>query len=371
MQSSKELFCKNLKVWPSGLDLKFFYGFSDADLELLCTLGLSGFDSTLPFKKKTWLYWPTEIYGFGRCYREWLKWPNWLPIPVYGDHGVCIHGKLEGHEINSRPKTHLTWYRDRAEYSENHKFKKMMRIPHPWVTYRRNFGYKLNPDARGTLIFFAHSIVGTEIVDYDWDGYFEKLVSLPDDFHPLVICMHQHDINKGYHRALRKFQLPIVTVGEASSPYFVDRFYSLVSSFKYATSSIGGSDLFYCEEMGVRYFLMGGEPVYVNFSHTQAPLGIMKPLDEVCERASQLKRKLFSEFPPTNSVEKKKFVSDVLGLDVDANRIKLQLRRVFILESIRQLPQVLYVMLLGFGMPALSSKGKVVIKRLFRRGKMS
>lgn len=202
-----------------------------------------------------WLFWLTALYSFGRCYRLWLNWPAVLPVPVYGDHGVALSGEFERHEINNKAAYYLSWYNERVNSIKKYNQKQIIYITHPWVIYRRMAGYNfLRESAKGTIVFCPHSIDGVEIIDYDWDNYFHELKSLDVNYKPIVICMHRHDVVKGYHKNIRKYNIPIVSAGETSSPLFVDRFYDIVSNFRYATSPTGGSELFYCEEMGIRYF---------------------------------------------------------------------------------------------------------------------
>ena len=149
--------------------------------------------------------------------------------------------------------------------------------------------------------------------------------------------MHMHDINKGYHKVLRKHEIPIVSAGETSSSFFVDRFYDIVSNFEYATSNTGGSELFYCEEFGIRYFLFGDKPTYLNFSHDQLPIGEMEYKDKTFVETDKKKELLFSQFPPVASDQKRSFVEHNLGLDLCENKAKSTLRKMYWLEIIRHL----------------------------------
>ena len=329
-------------LWPFFAESNPHLGQTDENLEKLCTPGLFGHDKRLGWKSVPWLFWPTELYSFGRCYREWLNWPRWLPIPVYGDHGVALFGDLNEHEKNNRSRYHLTWFGSRYEATNNQSEKKIIHIPHPWITYRRKKKITQNNDAIGTLIFYSHSNVGIEIEGYKFDEYFNSLKDLPDEYKPLVVCMHMHDINKGYHKTIRKYRLPITTAGNTSSPFFVDRFYDLIRQFKYATSNKGGSELFYCAEAGVEYFLYGQEPRYINHSEDQLPIGELKLRDNLAIYADERKKSLFRKMPPTIGIDKLRFVSDVLGLDVNEYKIAKRLKKIFIIEMIRLLPRYCY-----------------------------
>jgi hypothetical protein len=316
--------------WPLKIADHYYSGFSDLELEMLCA------DKSEKFGLAPRLFWTTEIYGFGRCYRDWLNWPNCLPIPVYGDHGVSIRIPLQPHERDNKARFHFVWNKIRAENNCNIPGRTVLRIPHPYILYRRKHKIERCPESRGTLVFFAHTIDGIEIDGYQYDKYFDRLRDLPEQYKPLVICLHMHDIRKGYHRKIRKYGFPIVSAGFAMSPFFVDRFYDLITRFQYATSNSGGSELFYCVELGIPYFLYGDKPTYVNKSHNQLPLGVMTPMDFLSAEIEKEKKKLFSVFPPHINEAQLLFVRNMLGLDVsvDAKRI----RSIFIREMIRLLP---------------------------------
>ena len=332
-------------LWPNGLHEKLFTGFSDEELELICYSGLYGYDRKLPYKAAKWIHWSAEIYSLGRCYREWLGIPSWIPLPLYGDHGINLSGQFSPHEVNSKPKFFLTWFKERAESLARFGSKIIIRIPHPWISFRRKYNIKKSPSARGTLVFYSHSNTGIEIVNYNWEEYFSEIKALKEEYHPLVICMSAHDIRSGIHKRIRDYSLPVVSVGDISSPYFSERFYNIVSNFRYATSNSGGSELFYCEELGVKYFILGKPPVYYNFSHDQNPYGFLKYVD-LCQENSDLKKiELFSELPPLESIAKANFVSKVLGLDVDANSAKKMIMPLLIKEYFRDFPNIIVKMI--------------------------
>lgn len=332
------------QIWPDDLEKQIFQGFDDETLEALIKPGCGGHDDqNFNYKKALWMFWTTEIYGFGRCYREWLGWPHFLPIPVYGDHGVPLEGIFKSeHVLNNPAKYHLVWSKVRAIENKNNNKKIVIQIKHPWVIHRQKYKIKQCSNAHGTLIFHSHSVNGMEIENYDFDTYYKKLSELPNQFHPLVVCLHKHDIEIGYHKKIRKYGFPLVTVGDTSTPFFVDRFYDIVRNFQYATSNTGGSDLFYCEEMGVRYFIFGDQPTYINRSHSQLPLGTRTPRDAISKKLAERKRDLFTQFPPQFSADKQKFVIEMLGLHIDIVTSKQKLRKIFISEMLRLLPYYIF-----------------------------
>jgi hypothetical protein len=123
-----------------------------------------------------------------------------------------------------------------------------------------------------------------------------------------------HDVRAGVHKRLRNQGFPIVTLGNASSTKFVDRFYELVNGCSYATSVEWGSQVAYCAEFGVPYFFMGKPPVLVNVSSPEMDTGEIDTRGadyELYDRADAL----FGEPVEVVTPEQREFVKSLLGMD--------------------------------------------------------
>ncbi|ASP46639.1 hypothetical protein [Cognaticolwellia beringensis] len=340
----------NNKFWPEKLS-EYSSGLSDDELELMIDRTfLKGLDNTIGYKSIPWFFWVTEIYSFGKCYREIFNWPWYLPIPLYGDHGVCLLSYFEPHEEKNGASYHFSWFTKRVSSLKNNEGNKsIIHITHPWVLYRRKKELNLEDKSEGTIVFYTHTNDGIELDNFDDDKYFNELSALPAEFHPIRICLHQHDINKGYHKRLRKYGFPILTFGLTTSPFFVDRFYDVLTKTKYATSAHGGSDLFYCHELGVKYFILGKEPKLTNIGHKEKPLGELYTSSCNLYRSTEdIKRKLFS-VSEINNIEldqdRDKFVREVLGLDLyNKDNDYLDIRKILFKEVFSKAHLYLWVL---------------------------
>lgn len=334
-------------IWGFPLADLVDTGFSDDQLDELVQKPVRS------RREAPWLFWTTELYSIGKCLREWLSWPTWLPIPLYSDHGVGTRGALFPHEQNNPARYHLVWDSDRFNYGGLFTSKRLLKIPYPWIPYRHKMGYQPRPDRHGTLVFFPHSTQAVAPEPGYYEAFLQELNDLPDAYHPVVICLHIHDVDKGLHQQLRPHGFPIVTAGNSHNPLFVDRFYSLISHFEYATSPLAGSDLYHCYEFGIRYFIYGTTPVYINISDSNLPPGRMERLDIVAQKRHDLKVRLFSDVAAEPSAEKTEFVMATLGVDEPVN--KGRIRRIMIFELIRLLPYYLW-----------KSRAKPILGRLSR-----
>ena len=320
-------------------------GLTNEQLEWLCENNAYQKDKIYGEKNSPWLFWTAELYSFGKCYRSWLKWPYWLPIPVYSDHGADPEGKLFEHEINNKAKYHLCFWSIRYNSIFSQHKKNPIRIQHPWITYRRSIGIEQSENAAGCLVFVPHSVPGIKVLDFD--NKFEKLIlDLQNYFDKseIKLCIHMHDVRNNLHVHLRKFNLPIFSLGNSSSSLFVDRFYQLIRHFRAGSSPNTASQLYHCVELGLDYYLSGKEVTFINHSHLQMPIGKIKASNER-KLALEMDNMLFRERVKTKE-DAKKWINDVLGVDQPDTMKPNELRKIFILESVRLAPQITFRILI-------------------------
>lgn len=291
---------------------------TDDELEAACVRS--------PFEIRHGYSWTAEVYSFGKCYRKVARYPKIFPLYVYSDHGVALHSNLFPHELNNGCNVHLTWHPDKVKRNPE-VTKRLVYIEHPWISYRRIKGYCRAEKTAGTIVFFTHAAPGVKLEGGDGDDYFSQLRELPLKFHPIVLCLHMHDINSGFYKRLRRHGFPIVTAGNTSSDGFVDNFYRLISRFSYASSQEWGSQVAYCVEFGLPYFLLGPVPRLINISHAEMPIGeVGRYQDDYHRLSMEEARRLFSYPEVELSDEKKEFISNVLGMN--STTTSMDLRRI-------------------------------------------
>jgi len=294
-------------------------GFSDEKLEQISQHSL--FERGLT----PWAAWESESTSFGKTFRKWACYPSILPLCFSSDHGVHWESRCWPNEINSPYKAFFTWNKKKSNAMKLVHGKNSYHVPHPWVFYRKKY-WGNPPSARsGTLVFYAHSNGQCNPSYKSLDDYIEALVKLPEKYKPISICMSFHDIQKGTHKKLRKYGIPIVTAGSAGSRDFVDRFYSLIYQFRYATSPNIGSHTFYILDAGIPFFLYGDHPEYHMNGSEAVPDGLINLRnygDEDDIRRLEHLRMLLSQPLDTVTDEQQSLVSEYLGLDSDMTRSK-------------------------------------------------
>ena len=292
-------------------------GFSDEKLERLSQHSLSERGLT------PWAAWESENSSFGKTFREWAGYPSFLPLCFSSDHGVHWESRCWPNEINSPYKVYLTWNKKKSTAMTMNHGKTSYYVPHPWVFHRKKFWGDPPANRGGTLVYYAHSNGQGTPLYKDLDQYIESLKNLPAQYQPIVLCVSFHDIQKNIHKKLRKYQIPIVTAGSTGARDFVDRFYSLVYQFNYATSPHIGSHTFYVLEAGIPFFIYGDHPEFHMKGSDAVPDGLINLRDygdeEDIARLQKL-RELLSAKVEAVTDEQRAMVSEYLGLDSNVSR---------------------------------------------------
>lgn len=298
-------------------------GYSDEQLEMLC-LPRSRFECGIA----PWAAWESENSSFGKTFREWTNYPKLFPLYISSDHGVHWESRCWPNEINSRYSTFFTWNKKKNDLMRRIHNKKSYHVPHPWVSYRRKHFSTLPINRLGTLVFFPHSNTSTTPVYENLDEYIADLKSLPEKYQPVVMCLSFHDIDKKIHKKLRSYDIPLVTNGTTNSKNFIDRFYSLLYQFKYASSSNVGSHTFYILEAGIPFFLYGPYPKY----HIKGSVAVKDGEQDLRDYGDEEDLREFSKFKqllssPEDKVtaEQHALMSKYLGLDSEITRLKASL----------------------------------------------
>lgn len=296
-------------------------GFSDEKLEGLCRIG-SRFEPGLA----TWATVEAEFSGFGKAFREWAVFPNLFPLYVCSDHGVHWESKCWPNETESPYSTYLTWNAKKNQHMNSVPGKRSFYVPHPWIFYRKKHFGNVQVARRGTLVFFPHSNDTTTPVFEDLDAYINELKALPEEYGPIVVCISYSDIEKGTHKQLRKYGLPLVTAGTMVSQKFVDRFYSMLLRFEYSSSPNIGSHTFYSIEAGVPFFLLGAHPEYHIQGSAAVADGKMNLRDYGDEEdiGAFIKLKSLLAFSAATPIEvQQQLVEKYLGMDSKMTRWKM------------------------------------------------
>ncbi|MDR3602237.1 MAG: hypothetical protein P4L49_17420 [Desulfosporosinus sp.] len=252
-----------------------------------------------------------SIYGLYAIIREYASCPSTLPLRCRYEHGWNPKSKADPYDLLTDEPQMLVWSRRRLqEWNEESNIPAAI-IGAPFVHYRKLRQIEKDIAANGTVAFPAHS---TSLVDsvFDIDEYCKQLKSLPIEFQPITICLHAHDLERKKDVIYKKYGFNVVTAGPiwVLGFEFVQKFYEILRSHKYATSNSVGTYSFYAVEMGIPFFIFGepatlensGEPLMPSkCRYTDYPMGLLATT-------------MFQGPTQVISEEQKNFVEEELGV---------------------------------------------------------
>lgn len=262
-----------------------------------------------------------SIYGLHAIIREYASCSATLPLFCRYQHGWDPIPKADPYDAQTDKPLMLVWNKRRLKIWNEESSIPAAIVGAPFIHYRKLRKIEKDIDAKGTIAFPAHSTSTIDAV-FDIDGYCKQLQSLPGEFQPITICLHLHDVERKKEEIYKKYGFEVVNAGPiwVLGFEFVQKFYEILRSHKYATSNQVGSYSFYAVEMGIPFFIFGesanlensGEPLMPsNFSYSDYPLGVFATT-------------MFQGPTQVISEEQKKFVEDELGVHDCLSGIELR-----------------------------------------------
>ena len=262
-------------------------------------------------RKPSKQFWTWEVYGLGHAKKDLLGISQYKSLNCGSDHGVHLETDASAEETMLGSDLFVTW----SKWRSNLKFqdgRRVVQIQHPWISYSKKHRLRkqLRGGSKGTLAFVPHSVPGMESESFSLTDYVKEVLSLPAGFHPISFCFHVHDINFRTMLVAAKMGIRVETVGAPLSPYYVRRFYKLIRGFRFATSPGIGSQLFYCQELGLEYFIFDPSRKF-----QRRPLGYGGP-EQSPEVEGRIRELFTLQGISEHKEEKSLIVSDALGLNI-------------------------------------------------------
>lgn len=247
-----------------------------------------------------WLYWPSELYSFGKYIRRYGYYPKFLPLAVYSDHsGPSFSDVPYLHEIETEAPVFLTHRKIKADNYIKLTSKKAYPLFSPAVFYRRSNNIVQEKSAVGTIAFPVHSLPSS-FEEFDISKYCHELNLLPESYKPIKICLHMHDIAKKRHEIYQELGFEVVTAGNTSDYRFIERLYEILKYSKFITSNDIGTITFFAIEMGLPFFVYGEPEVKVNITDNNFPKGKIKSPEHPQYQYLYKKMKLSENFKVAN-----------------------------------------------------------------------
>ena len=254
-------------------------------------------------------------YGFNLIIKDYAKFPRYLPLPCYMDHGWNTDNQPLNSDLKTDKPLMMVFSKRNAK-----AWKKKSDIPvvimgSPFVHYKNTHKIKQKPDAKGAVVFPGHSTYYIKS-QFQVEDYCHVLKKLPKEFQPVTICLFWLDFIDQKTNIYRKMGFKVVSAGPkfTNSLEFVKNFYNILSNHKYATSNDIGSYTFYAIDFGLPFFLTGDRPILFNKGCRDINIGERASIHDY--KYGKKAINLFSTGPiKTISQAQSKYVTKEMGIN--------------------------------------------------------
>lgn len=253
-------------------------------------------------------------FGFNLILKDFAKISCFLPLPCHLEHGWTPLAEPLVTDLETHKPLMLVLSKRRKEAWEKRSKIPVEIMGAPFIHYKNMKKVHLSSRAKGTIVFPNHSMPGFE-VKFSVENYCKELKKLPQEFHPITVCLFWFDFIDDRADIYRKMGFRVVTAGPklTNDLSFVKNFYKLLSSHKYATSNDIGSYTFYSVNLGVPFFLLGEIPTIINQRGKDRNVPEVTKNDDFYWGKKAIE--IFSTGPTTKiTTEQKKFVDEEMGV---------------------------------------------------------
>ncbi len=271
------------------------------------------------------IHWTSEYYSFGKYIRRYGYYPRWLPLAVYSDHsGPSLTDDPYKHELENDAPLFLTHSASKCDKIRKATGQHARVMLSPAVFCRQELGITKSAEGKGTIAFPVHSLP-SQVEEFDEKKYIQQLRALPEEFQPVTVCLHMHDINKGRHVSYLESGLTVICAGHPADDRFVERLYGHLQNVKYTTSNDVGTIAFFSVEMGIPFFIYGAEQVSINVSDENLKAGAVDDAYKSFPLHKYLSEKLQYDNtkPPQIDAEVERVVNESLGKGKHVTRVEM------------------------------------------------
>ncbi len=199
-------------------------------------------------------------YGTGKIMRLYSSFPRWLALPVSIQHGWAM-STSPVHAVEKAPEN---WYWSvAAEQRYANAYPKISTRPSgaPFLYLLQVLGYTPLPTTaqQGSIVFPSHSTFQIDMV-CDFDHYAAQLAALPEQYHPITVCLYYTDHERGLAEPFLRHGFPVVTNGQTHlDDAFLWNFVQNVHGQRYIFSNQMSSSLLFGAAMNLTAHFWGPE----------------------------------------------------------------------------------------------------------------
>ncbi len=195
-----------------------------------------------------------NVYSSNYIIRQYIDWPDTLPLPISLPHSYSSHPQVN--DMLANPFSHFWAYGD-CDYDY---FIRSGLIGYKYIwkcgaiaLYNDIVGIS-EEQRRGTISMFLFPCGQQQLPLDFFEKYCEQLSNLPDKFHPITVSLHRR--MKDFVPTCTKYNLQHVCFGHHQH-LFTKSVCEALSKFKYVTSDYWGAPQWYSIWRGCKFFYLG------------------------------------------------------------------------------------------------------------------
>ena len=280
-------------------------------------------------KKRNYIKW----YGMKKALLSYVGLPQSFPLKAHLQHGAGMiyrNDQPDPGVLETKYKNVFLCNRYQADLCKKYlPDKNIYVVGSIFPLYRQQQGIVQDEDAEGSLFFPAHSTEAVRAYD-DIEKTLNILDNLPDYLKPIKVSIYYTDLLNGLNTVYEDQGYETFTNGHRGDTQFVDKFYQVMKSVKYAIGTTLGSQAYYAVEMDIPYIIIGDPAKLVNEGNEYYPEGAIQVKDYVRHGYAKhyQARSLFVPEDVTHGVaitpEQRAFVRQSTGSDDKISRTQLK-----------------------------------------------
>lgn len=246
------------------------------------------------------------------------KYPKFLPLFFYSDHGVNISSDIDPAILDLDKKSYFfCWNEQLIEKYNDYRNLRIIPTEHPYRIIIDRI--PKNRKMEGTIFFPSHNAGGYVVAGIDDEDSISRISALPKDYFPVTVCLHATDYMTERREFFEKFGFHVIWFGDIHSQEFVIRLFSELAKYKYAVSEAWGSQVAYAVAIGIPTTII---PRNIEVHSIESSIQVLGDSDQFYSREKSKVDSLFSEYLGKVTPQQMEYINTRLGYHFRSRRLK-------------------------------------------------
>lgn len=186
---------------------------------------------------------PVSCYGIGSILRRYAGLPADFPLQISAEHFICYQpDKVVQWDIDAGYRTMFTVDGHRAKIYQEAGAPRTLPVGFAIHYAQRLHEMARGPlkpphQRRGTLVFPHKSDAVVRDRIFDHAPFIAWMRALPEEFHPLYVCLYWKNYNQGEAKPFEDAGYPVLSCGHWMHEDFLLRFVEMCGQFRYVAAN--------------------------------------------------------------------------------------------------------------------------------------